>query len=125
MVSHETYDELKLKIDQLEKELSTLKDTEKSLKKERDFNSEVLHWTDSLVVVIDLKGYIVTFNRASEKVSGYRFEEVRDRPFWDILISDEGRESVKSAITNVINQGLPNKFQTFGVTKDGSKRLIS
>ena len=125
MVSYETYNELKLKTDQLEKELSILKDTEQSLKKERDFNSEVLHWTDSLVVVIDLKGYIVTFNRASEKVSGYLFDEVQDRPFWDILISNEEREGVKSAITDVIEKGLPDTFENHWITKDGHKCLIS
>ncbi|CAB1058712.1 hypothetical protein D1BOALGB6SA_3469 [Olavius sp. associated proteobacterium Delta 1] len=125
MVSNETGKELKHKIEKLEKENSNLKGTEQSLKRERDFILEVLYWTDSLVVVIDLKGYMVTFNRSSEKLSGYRFEEVQDKPFWDILISPEEREGVKSAITEVIKKGLPDKFQNFWVTKDGSKRLIS
>ncbi len=125
MVSNETDNLLKHKIEQLKTELSNLKDTEQSLKKERDFNSEILYWIDSLVVVIDLNGYIVTFNRSSEELSGYRFEEVQNKPFWDILISTEEREGVRSAITDVVNKGLPDKFQNFWVTKDGSKRLIS
>ncbi|CAB1083431.1 related to two-component system sensory/regulatory protein (Ntr family) [Olavius algarvensis Delta 1 endosymbiont] len=125
MTPNETDKELKEKIEKLEKQLSKLKDTEKSLKRERDLNSEILHWTDSLVVVIDPKGYMVTFNRASEKVSGYRFEEVQSKPFWEILISDEEREGVKSAITNVVEKGLPEKFQNFWIAKDGSKRLVS
>jgi len=125
MVPNETDKELNEKIQNLEKQLARLKDTERSLKRERDLNSEILHWIDSLVVVVDLKGYMVSFNRASEKVSGYRFEEVQDRPFWEILISDEEREGVKSAIINVIEKGLPKKFQNFWITKDGSKRLIS
>ena len=124
MVSFETSENLKHKIATLEKELSKLKETKKSLKRERDFNSKILQWIDSLVVVIDIKGYILSFNRASEEVSGYRFEEVQDKPFWDILISDEEREDVKSAITDVIEKGLPDKFQNFWVTKDGGKRLI-
>ena len=125
MVSNETVNELKHEIEKLKKELSRLKDTEQSLKKERDLNNEILYWTDSLVVVIDLKGYIVTFNRSSEELSGYRFEEVQNKPFWEILISTEEREGVKSAIIDVIKKGFPDKFQNFWVTKDGSKRLIS
>jgi PAS domain S-box-containing protein len=125
MVSNETHEELKHKIAKLEKELSDLRYAEQSLKKERDFISEVLHWTESLVVVIDLNGYIVKFNRSSEKLSGYCFEEVKDKPFWDILLAAEEKEGVKSAITDVIKRGLPDTFQNSWVTKDGSKRLIS
>ena len=40
MVSEETCNELKNKIKKLENELSNLKDTEQSHKKERDFNYE-------------------------------------------------------------------------------------
>jgi len=125
MVPNETNKELKEKIEKLEKQLAKLKDTERSLKRERDLNSEILRWINSLVVVIDLKGYVVTFNRASEKISGYQFEEVQDQPFWEILISDEEREGVRSAIIDVIEKGLPDKFQNYWITKDGGKRLIS
>jgi PAS domain S-box-containing protein len=116
---------LKNKIADLEKELSNLRYAERSLKKERDFISEVLYWIDSLVVIIDLKGYIVKFNRSSEMLSGYRFDEVRVKPFWNILLSPEEREGVKSAINDVIEKGLPDRFQNYWITKDGNKRLIS
>jgi PAS domain S-box-containing protein len=125
MVSEETCRELKNKIITLEDELVDLKEREKSHKKERDFMYEVLYWIDSLVVVIDLKGHIVTFNRASENLSGYRFEELRDKPFWEILISSEEREAARSAFSDVIRNGTHGKFQNFWITKDGSKRLIS
>ncbi len=125
MVSNDTNEALKHKIAELEKDMSDLRDEIQSLHKERSLIGEVLYWIDSLVVVIDLNGYIVQFNRSSEKVSGYRFEEVCDRPFWDILLTSEEREGVKSAITDVIEKGLPDKFQNFWVAKDGSKRLIS
>ncbi|MGD9137242.1 MAG: PAS domain-containing protein, partial [Desulfobacterales bacterium] len=122
MVSEETCRELKNKIITLEDELVDLKEREKSHKKERDFMYEVLYWIDSLVVVIDLKGHIVTFNRASENLSGYRFEELRDKPFWEILISSEEREAARSAVSDVIRNGTHGKFQNFWITKDGSKR---
>jgi PAS domain S-box-containing protein len=125
MVSEETCNELKNKIKILENELANLKDTERSYKKERDFIYEVLYWADSLVVVIDLNGYIVTFNKSSENLSGYRFKEVQAKPFWEILISPEERDGVKSAITDVIQNGSHDTFQNFWITKAGSKRLIS
>lgn len=111
---------------QLQTQLSEREEIENQiLKKEQLLISEVLHWIDSLVVLIDLNGYIVKFNRSSEKLSGYLFEEVRKKPFWEILIAAEEREGVKSAITHVIEKGLPDRFQNCWVTKNGSKRLIS
>jgi PAS domain S-box-containing protein len=109
----------------LQTQLSEREEIEKQiLNKERLLISEVLYWVDSLVVVIDLNGYIVKFNRSSEKLSGYIFDEVQDKPFWDIFVSADERDGVKSAITDVIEKGLPESFQNFWVTKDGSKRLI-
>ncbi len=100
------------------------KHTAKAITKERDFISEVLYWIDSLVVVIDIDGYIINFNRASEQLSGYCFEEVQDRPFWDILLSPDEKEGVKTAIKDVLHKELPKEFRNHWVTKTGQKRLI-
>ena len=79
MVSDETHIELKHKIEKLETELAKLKDAEKSLKRERDFIYEVLYWTDSLVVVIDLNGYIVSFNTDFRAMKNQVFISVFER----------------------------------------------
>jgi PAS domain S-box-containing protein len=113
------------KIEYLEEQIAILKDTQMALKRERDFTSQVLHWIDSLVVVIDLKGRVASFNKASEQLSGYRFEDFGDTPFWETLIPPEEREGVSATISGVINKGLPGSFQNHWITKDKQKRLIS
>ena len=105
-------------------DITERKQLEKAMIQEKEFISTVLYWIDSLVVVIDINGYIVSFNRASEQLSGYRFEEVQDRPFWDILLSPDEREGVEATIKDVINKQLPKNFQNHWVTKTGKKRLI-
>lgn len=112
------------RIAELEDEVSERKRAEKHLRGEDAFIHEVLYWIDSLVVVIDLKGFILYFNQASEKLSGYRFQEVRDQPFWDILLATEERASVRAVIEDVANKELPKNFRNFWVTKEGRKRLI-
>jgi len=89
-----------------------------------DLIYEVLYWIDSLVLVIDTEGYIIVFNRASERLSGYRLEELQYRPFWDLLILPEERNAVKNTIRDVTEKGLPNEFRNHWRTKDGRKRLI-
>ena len=106
-------------------DITERKSAEAAIVKERDFISKVLAWIDSLVVVVDLKGYIIIFNRASEQLSGYQFNEVQDKPFWDILLLPEEREAVKQTIKDVIHKGIAKNFQNFWVTKSGQKRLIS
>jgi len=115
---------LRNNIIKLEEKIAHLKSTELALKKERDFTSEVLYWIDSLVVVIDLEGRVANFNKASEQLSGYRFKDFGDTPFWDILILPEEREGVSSTIADVIKNGLPKTFQNYWVTKNGEERLI-
>ena len=100
------------------------KQFEKALKKEKDFINEILHNVNSLVVVIDLKGNIVKFNRASERLSGYRCRDIKGKPFWDILISSEERKYLKSIIAAVKVNGLSNNLQNNWVTTEGRKRLI-
>jgi len=119
-----TYEELEQRIRELEQVESDRKQEEHIFIKERDFISNVLYWIDSLVVVIDIKGHIISFNRASEQLSGYCFEELQGRPFWEILLISDEREGVKTTITDVHNKELPKDFRNHWVTKTGEKRLI-
>jgi PAS domain S-box-containing protein len=112
-------------IQELERKIAGLERREASRNKEQDFIREVLYWIDSLVVVIDTRGYIVNFNRASERLSGYTFAEVSRQPFWDILLLPEEREGVKSTIKEVAHRELPRYFHNSWVTKDGRIREIS
>ena len=110
---------------ELKHSLIERKQFEAALKKEKDFIYEVLHNVGSLVVVIDLKGNIVKFNRACERLSGYRCQEIKGKPFWEILMASEEREYVKSVIAEVRAKGFQNNFQSNWVTKDGRKRLVN
>ena len=105
-------------------EITERKQIEAAIKKERDFAAAILYWIDSIVVVLDLDGYIQKFNKAAEKCSGYTFEEVQKKPFWEILVPPGERNSVKKAILNVKTALLTAENENFWVTKDGQYRLI-
>lgn len=109
----------KLKVEINERKLS-----EKATIKERDYISKVLYWIDSLVVVIDSQGYVISFNRASEQLSGYRLEDLKGKPFWETLLAPDEKEGVKRTIKDVIQKELPKDIQNHWVTKTGEKRLI-
>ncbi|MEH2050248.1 response regulator [Nostoc sp.] len=99
--------------------------TEETLKKERNFISAVLDTTSALVIVLDSKGQIVRFNQACEQTTGYSFDEVKGRRFWNLFLIPEEIEPVRAVFEELrIGEGL-KKYENYWVTKDGSRRLIS
>jgi PAS domain S-box-containing protein len=117
---------------------------EEALQEERNFVSAVLDTAGALVVVLDSQGRIVRFNRACEQTTGYLFNEVRGRHFWDLLLIREEVELVKAVFEQLKSplaspriQGdrrgnerrgrrdFPNEYENYWVTKDGNRRLIT
>jgi PAS domain S-box-containing protein len=99
--------------------------TQQDLRRERDFASAILSTVGALIVVLDAEGRIVRFNRASEQVSGYALEEVRDRILWDLLTPDEGSQAVRAAFAELAAGHFPIRFENQLIAKDGSRHLIS
>ena len=98
---------------------------ETSLQKERDFTSAVLSTAGALVIVLDLKGRIVSFNKTCELVTGYSFDEVKGKPFWDFLLLPEEIKPVRSVFKELKAGQFPNKHENYWVAKDGNRYLIS
>ncbi|MDZ8030308.1 response regulator [Nostoc sp. DedSLP04] len=99
--------------------------TEETLNQERNFISAVLNTTSALVIVLDTKGQIVRFNQACEQITGYSFDEVKGRHFWNLFLLPEQVELVKAVFEQLRSGEAPKEYENYWVTKDGSRRLIS
>jgi PAS domain S-box-containing protein len=96
------------------------------LAKERDLTSAVIDTAGSLIVVLDPDGRILRFNRACEQVSGYSFEEVKGRAFWDVLIIPKEVEPLRSEVFSKIREGMaPILHENHWRTRSGELRLIA
>jgi PAS domain S-box-containing protein len=98
---------------------------ELELERERDFSAAVLDTAGALVLVLDPQGRIVRFNRACEKLTGYRFAEVEGQPFWDLLLIPEETEPVKAVFEQLQAGQFPNEYENHWLTRDGGRRLIA
>ncbi|MFC1976413.1 GAF domain-containing protein [Chloroflexota bacterium] len=98
----------------------------KALKKERNFAAAVLDTAGALVMVLNPQGRILRFNRACEQTTGYSFDEVKGRCFWDVFLTSDQVPSVK-AIFEELEAGLlsRNEYESNWFTKDRRKRLIA
>lgn len=90
-----------------------------------DLNAAVIDQIGSLVIVLDREGRIVRFNRACETLSGYRFADLRHRPFWDFLVPPDELEQVQAVFGTLRMECYPNHLENHWLCADGSRRLIS
>jgi PAS domain S-box-containing protein len=109
----------------ISREFAEHKFTEESLHKERNFISAVVDTVSALVVVLDLQGRIVRFNQACEQTTGYSFDEVRGKHFWNIFLVPEQQELIKAAFEQLRAGNRPKDYENYWLTKDGSRRLIA
>jgi len=105
-------------------EIAERKAAEASLKQERNFISTVIDTASALVMVLDTQGQIVRFNRACEETSGYSFDEVRDRYFWNLFASGEEVDALKASFQEVLSGNASKEYESWWVTKDKTRRLI-
>lgn len=107
------------------REVRERKRTEEALNQERNFISTVLDTVGALVIVLDTQGQIVRFNQACEQITGYSFDEVRGRYFWNLFLLPEEVESVKAVFKQLLTGRGFLEYENYWVMKDGSRRLIA
>src|SRR5277367_6873080 len=106
-------------------DITELKRTEEALQAERNVASAILHTVGALVVVLDPQGRFVRFNRACEEVSGYSFENVKQKYFWDLSVVPEEVERFKVIVEQLREENSSKDYETSWETRDGSRRLIA
>ncbi|MEH1968729.1 response regulator [Nostoc sp.] len=109
----------------IDREVRERKWAEETLNTERNFISAVLDTASALVIVLDIQGQIVRFNQACEQTTGYSFDEVRGRHFWNLFLLPEQVEQVKAVFEQLRSGEAPKEYENYWVTKDGSRRLIA
>jgi len=98
---------------------------EDELRKERNFVSAILDTAGALVVVLDLEGRIIRFNRACEEITGYSFKEVANKKFWGIFLLPEEVDMVMQRFLKLKEGKFPVNGENYWLTKTGGKKLIA
>lgn len=106
-------------------DITQCKKTETQLQRERDFSEAVIDTVGALIAVLDRQGAIVSFNHTCEQVTGYSFEEVKGRVFWDFLIAPEERTGVERVFKRLLAGQFHNQYENYWIGKNGSQNLIS
>ena len=78
----------------------------RDLKSQVDFTDTIFEVANNVIVVMDLKGRFVRFNRAAEEICGLTRDEVLGRPIWDCVLAEEYKEQVESIFKSFRSEKL-------------------
>jgi PAS domain S-box-containing protein len=92
---------------------------------ERDFSQAIINTVGALVAVLDRQGAIISFNHTCEQITGYSFQEVKNRQIWDFLIPAAEKATAKAVFERLLSGQIPNQYEYHWLAKDGSQHLIS
>lgn len=106
-------------------DISKRRRAEDELRRERNFVNAVLDTAGALVVVLDLEGRIIRFNRACEEITGYAFKEVVNKKFWGIFLLPEEVDMVMERFLKLKEGKFPVNGENYWLTKTGEKKLIA
>mgnify|MGYP000885056132 CR=1 FL=1 len=82
-------------------DITDQKRVEVELARERDFIRIILDTTDALIMVTRLDGRIERWNQVCQRVTGYHESEVRGRVWWDVLVDEPGRASIRQQLLHL------------------------
>jgi PAS domain S-box-containing protein len=106
-------------------DITELKQVEAALAEERNVVSALFQTVGALVVVLDMRGRIVRFNRACERTTGYTFEQVEGKHVWELFLVPEDFERFKAIFDQLRTGVLPSDYESFWLARSGERRLIS
>lgn len=109
-------------LDQVEKD-RRLARAEEALRQEFALTSAVLDTCGALIIVLDRDGRIIRFNRAAEKLTGRRFDEVRGESYFELLLWPEDLRAVREVFARLL-AGEPFVEHTHVIRGAGQERRL-
>jgi len=97
---------------------------EEQLRESKDFAENLIRTANALVVVLDENGQIRIFNKSAEEITGYTFEELRGKNWFEILVPRERYPEVWEIFERLKEGELAKNFENPILTKAGEERFI-
>lgn len=95
------------------------KQAEETLRKERNFSNTIIETAQTIILVLDTKGRIISFNPYMEEICGYSIDQVRGKDWFEAFLPQRDRRKIrelfKKAVNDIRTRGNINPI----VTKDG------
>ncbi len=117
MAEKPTYEELELRISELETE-------NKNLVEDVSFLKAIAETAHAIILVLDTKGQIVYLNPYMEEISNYKLEEVKDKDWFSTFLPDQDQDKTRTLFQNSISDIHTKGNINSIIAKDGHKILV-
>lgn len=107
------------------RDVSERREAERRIQELAVFNQTLLDTSGALIVVLDLAGTVVRFNRACQELTGWSESEVAGKPFFEIFIPAEHRDEVREVFRNLAAKNFPSRHENEWVTRSGQRRWVA
>ena len=109
----------------IHEDITDRKKAEKELQESRLFIDNLIQSANMMIVGIDKEGKVNIFNPAAERISGYSYDEIKDKDWFSTLVPIEKYPEVHKEFNRLMEGGTPKLFENPILTKNGEERIIS
>jgi two-component system cell cycle sensor histidine kinase/response regulator CckA len=108
----------------IQRELREAEDR-RALARERAFSTLLVEGANALIIALDLSGRVTAFNRAAERLTGHRREDVLGRDWFDAMVPEGRRPELRAICEAFLATGTPVEHEGAVLTADGQPRAIT
>lgn len=98
-----------------------LRDSRAQLRHERDFVDSLIETVPSAVVLLDMQGRIIRFNRWLQEASGYLLEDVQGDDWFERFVPGSDRDQIRQVFDSVLQAGGVVEHTNEIVARDGRR----
>lgn len=96
----------------------------KELERERDFISSLLDTANSLIICLDANDRLIIFNKECERLTGFKFHEIRDKNWRGLVFPDESLYRHSFGFSENGKDRTVNRFESPLLTSKGEIKYI-
>ena len=105
-------------------DITRRKETEETLRRERDFNVKLVHSSPTFFVAINAEGKVIMMNPAMLEALGYSEDEVLGRDYLTGFIPHDEKDTLDEVFKTLTTSNEPTFNENRIVAKDGSEYLV-
>lgn len=92
----------------------------------REFTNRLMQTANAMMVGVDSEGMVIAVNEATERVTGYRSDELMGRSFFDTIMPRERFPRAWNAFLDYRQTGeVPRAIDAPILTRSGEKRIVA
>ena len=105
------------------RDITERKAAEQKLKESEGQLQTIFNEAPDALIVINDEGNIIRWNPQAEKIFGWTFDEVIEKPMLALIIPEQYRENLKKGLENFLAEGERTVFNTIEITALNKKNI--